>query len=92
MLVADRMPTWAFGRGGTTVGGVLLTARTPSEAILEHERVHRRQWRRFGLALIPLYLMAGRAPRTNRFEIEADLVKGGYLPPSGGGASATAAG
>jgi len=82
LLVADRLPTWAFGRGGTVIGGVLLTsprlALTPE--VLGHERVHRRQWRRYGLAFIPLYLAAGRDPLRNRFEIEAGLVEGGYLP------------
>ena len=82
LLVADRLPSWAFGRGGTMIGGVLLTSPqlrlTPE--VLRHERAHRRQWRRYGLAFIPLYLAAGRDPLTNRFEIEAGLVDGGYLP------------
>ncbi len=82
LVVADRLPSWAFGRGGTVIGGVLLTSPdlrlTPE--VLRHERVHRRQWRRYGLAFIPLYLAAGRDPLTNRFEIEAGLVDGGYLP------------
>jgi len=81
LLVADRMPAWAFGRGGTVIGGVLLTSPdlrlTPE--VLRHERVHRRQWRRYGLAFIPLYLAAGRDPLRNRFEIQAGLVEGGYL-------------
>ena len=31
-----------------------------------------------GLAFIPLYLAAGQDARTNRFEVEAGLEKGGY--------------
>ena len=82
LLVADRLPGWAFGRGGTTVGGVFLTSRTVDDRVLAHERVHQAQWRRFGLAFIPLYLAAGRDPLRNRFEIEAGLADGGYLPRS----------
>jgi len=84
LLVADTLPPWAFGRGGTTVGGVFLTSPAQAarigEAVYAHEAVHRRQWRRFGLGMIPLYLAAGRDPLHNRFEIEAGLEAGGYLP------------
>lgn len=94
LVVAEGLPGWAFGRGGTTIGRVFLTSTRPSESVLEHEAVHERQWRRFGIAMIPLYLAAGLDPTRNRFEIEADLVKGGYAsaPPvttSTGGAAAT---
>lgn len=78
LVVASRLPTWAFGRGGTTIGAVYLTRDTLSPAVLEHEAVHRAQWRRYGLAFIPLYLAAGQDPFANRFEIEAGLKKGGY--------------
>lgn len=78
LVVFRGMPNWSFGRGGVTVGGVFLTNDNVSPAILEHEEAHRRQWRRFGLALIPLYYASGLDPLKNRFEIEADLVKGGY--------------
>ncbi len=83
LIVADRLPSSAFGRGGTTVGGVFLTSRTVDEEVLEHEAAHRAQWKRFGLAFIPLYLAAGQDPLRNRFEIEAGLEKGGYLPRRG---------
>jgi len=73
------MPQWAFGRGGTTVGAVYLTRENVSPSILEHEAVHRAQWKKYGLAMIPLYIAAGQNARTNRFEIEAGLRKGGYL-------------
>jgi len=74
------LPRWAFGRGGTTVGAIFLTRSAVSDEVLEHEAVHKAQWRRYGLAMIPLYIAAGRDPLTNRFEREAGLVKGGYLP------------
>lgn len=78
LIVARRLPTWAFGRGGTTVGAVYLTRDNTGAAVLQHEAVHRAQWRRYGLAFIPLYIAAGQNPYTNRFELEAGLNKGGY--------------
>jgi hypothetical protein len=79
VVVAARMPTWTFGRGGTTVGAVFLTKNNITPAVLEHEAVHRAQWRKYGLAFIPLYLAAGQDATKNRFEIEAGLKKGGYV-------------
>jgi hypothetical protein len=79
VVVAARMPKWAFGRGGTTVGAVFLTKNNVTAAVLEHEAVHRAQWRKYGLAFIPLYLAAGQDATKNRFEIEAGLKKGGYV-------------
>jgi hypothetical protein len=78
LLVASHLPPWAFGRGGTTIGAVYLTRDNISQAVLEHEAVHRAQWRKYGLAFIPLYVAAGSNALTNRFEIEAGLTKGGY--------------
>jgi hypothetical protein len=78
LIVAPHLPTWAYGRGGTTIGAVYLTTNNISPAILEHEAVHKAQWKRYGLAFIPLYVEAGQDARTNRFEIEAGLTKGGY--------------
>lgn len=77
--VIHRLPRWAFGRGGTTIGAVYLTRDAASDAVLEHEAVHREQWRRYGLAMPLLYLAAGSEARTNRFEVEAGLEKGGYV-------------
>ena len=57
---------------------MFLTRDNLSPAVLEHEAVHKAQWARYGLALIPLYIAAGLDARTNRFEIEAGLRKGGY--------------
>jgi hypothetical protein len=78
VIVAPNMPRWAFGRGGTTIGAVYFTHKQTSARVLEHEAVHRDQWRRYGLCFIPLYIAAGVDARTNRFEVEAGLEKGGY--------------
>lgn len=78
VIVAPHMPKWTFGRGGTTVGAVYFTNSNTTQSVLEHEAVHRAQWRRYGLCFIPLYIAAGAPARTNRFEVEAGLKKGGY--------------
>ncbi|MFC0682449.1 hypothetical protein ACFFGH_31855 [Lysobacter korlensis] len=78
LVVCTGLPRWAFGRGGTTIGAVYLTRDQVRRGVLEHEDVHRRQWKRYGLAFPLLYLAAGADPRTNRFEIEAGLGRGGY--------------
>jgi len=79
LIVFRGMPAWAFGRGGSCVGGCYLTDQNVSTAVLEHEAVHKRQWQRFGMVFPLLYLVAGRNPLRNRFEIEAGLKKGGYV-------------
>lgn len=79
LIVFRGMPTWTFGRGGSCVGGCYLTRENVSAEVLEHEAVHKRQWQRYGMILPLLYLLAGRNPLKNRFEIEAGLEKGGYL-------------
>jgi len=74
------LPSWAFPRGGVCVGGCFLTGdAAPSEAVLRHEAVHRTQWRRYGFLMPFLYLLAGRDPLRNRFEIAAGLRAGGYV-------------
>jgi len=78
VYVARGCPAWAFGRGGTTLGAVYLTRDNDAPEVLEHEAVHRAQWRRYGLAFIVLYLAAGADALHNRFEIAAGLEKGGY--------------
>lgn len=78
VIVCAGLPRWAFGRGGTTIGAAYLTHDNLRDSVLEHEAVHRAQWRKYGLAFIPLYLAAGRDARRNRFEIEAGLDNGGY--------------
>lgn len=75
------LPGWAFPRGGVCVGACFLTGDArPSDAVLRHEAVHRRQWRRYGFLMPVLYLFAGRDPLRNRFEIEAGLAEGNYVP------------
>lgn len=81
MRYVHRLPAWAFGRGGTTIGAVFLTRDAVSDDVLDHEAVHKAQWKRYGLAFIPLYVAAGSPPLTNRFEVEAGLAKGGYVRP-----------
>ena len=75
------LPAWAFPRGGVCVGRCFLTGpAVPSAAVLKHERVHMRQWQRYGFLMPLLYTLAGRNALTNRFEIEAGLEDGNYLP------------
>jgi len=71
----------AYGRGGTTLGTTYVAApgsRNVSATRIEHEKVHRTQWRYYGYAFAPRYVHAGSDPCRNRFEIEAGLVSGGY--------------
>lgn len=80
------MPRWTFARGGQCVGGCFLTGDTPpSDAVLRHEAVHMVQWRRYGMLMPILYFAAGRNPLRNRFEIEAGLEDGNYVPRSASG-------
>jgi hypothetical protein len=73
---------WGFARGGTTIGGVFLTGRWPPAALLRHEAIHADQWARFGPGFAVRYLFEEiRNPGSrNRFEIEAGLANGGYIP------------
>jgi hypothetical protein len=73
------MPKWSFGRGGTTIGAIYLTHDNDGDDVMEHEAEHRAQWKRYGLAFIPLYVAAGTDPTTNRFEVGAGLELGGYV-------------
>ncbi|MFO7689944.1 MAG: Fe-S oxidoreductase [Cryobacterium sp.] len=79
LIVFRGMPAWAFGRGGSCVGGCYLTKQNVSDAVLEHEAVHKRQWQRYGMIFPLLYFIAGRNPLQNRYEIQAGLQNGGYL-------------
>ncbi|WP_445996167.1 Fe-S oxidoreductase [Okibacterium fritillariae] len=84
LFVFTGMPKWTFGRGGSCVGACYLTDHNVSDDVLEHEAVHKQQWKTHGM-LFPLYYAAsGRNPLKNRFEIEAGLEKGGYLPKKRG--------
>ena len=73
------LPNWGFGRAGTTIGAIYLTNDTTRERVLEHELVHTRQWKKYGLCFLPLYIAAGSDALGNRFEVEAGLERGGYL-------------
>ncbi len=74
------LPAWAFPRGGVCVGGCFLTGDAAvTDRLLSHEAVHRTQWRRYGFLMPLLYLLAGRDPLRNRFEIAAGLRAGGYV-------------
>lgn len=79
MHVFSELPRWSFGRGGTTIGRVYLTHNRLGQPVLEHEAVHRLQWRYYGLSFPVLYLAAGKVAKTNRFEVDAGLRKGGYV-------------
>ncbi|QPZ37260.1 Fe-S oxidoreductase [Paramicrobacterium chengjingii] len=79
LFIFRGMPSWTFGRGGSCVGACYLTRTNVSPDVLEHEAVHKQQWRTFGLLFPVLYALEGFNPLTNRFEIEAGLEKGGYL-------------
>ncbi|WP_308493355.1 Fe-S oxidoreductase [Microbacterium terrisoli] len=75
------LPAWAFRRGGVCVGRCFLTGdEEPTEHVLTHEAVHARQWERYGVLMPLLYLFAGSNPLRNRFEIEAGLEDGNYVP------------
>nr|WP_211160364.1 Fe-S oxidoreductase [Microbacterium sp. MF43] len=75
------MPRWTFARGGVCVGGCFLTGDgRVTDRLLRHEAAHKRQWERYGMLMPFLYLFAGRDPLRNRFEIEAGLEDGNYLP------------
>jgi hypothetical protein len=77
----SKLPTWAYGRGGTTIGAIYLTTDNTGDDVLEHEAIHRAQWKKYGLTFIWLYIAAGSPALTNRFEVEAGLEKGGYVRP-----------
>lgn len=81
LFVFRGMPSWAFPRGGVCVGHCFLTGDGRiDDRLIAHESVHERQWRRFGMLMPILYSFAGRDPLQNRFEIEAGLADGNYIP------------
>jgi hypothetical protein len=81
LFIFRGMPSWTYARGGQCVGACFLTGDYPhSDEVLQHEAVHRQQWLRYGMLLPVLYLASGRNPLRNRFEIEAGLEDGGYVP------------
>ncbi|MBD3751542.1 MAG: Fe-S oxidoreductase [Micrococcales bacterium] len=80
LYVFSGMPSWTFPRGGACVGACYLTADNVGPRVLRHELVHARQWRRYGMLMPLLYQLSGRNPLRNRFEIEAGLADGNYIP------------
>ena len=67
-----------FGRGGTTIGDTYLTNNKVSRDRIRHEKVHRRQWRKYGDMFPALYFSSGLNPCHNRWERQANLHDGGY--------------
>ena len=84
LIVFTGMPNWTYGRGGSCVGACYLTGTNTRVRVLDHETVHKAQWQKYGMLFPLLYFIAGRNPLKNRFEIEAGLEAGGYLPTPGG--------
>ncbi len=80
IVIASGLPQCAYPRGGVCVGRVFLTGPLPSRAVIAHEKRHVTQWYRYGALFPLLYAVAGRDAFSNRFEIEAGLEDGGYLP------------
>ncbi|MAP64814.1 MAG: Fe-S oxidoreductase [Microbacterium sp.] len=75
------MPRWSFPRGGVCMGACYLTGTLPVDAgIVRHESIHASQWRRFGFLIPILYTLEGRDALRNRFEIDAGLADGRYVP------------
>lgn len=84
MWVFRGMPRWTFPRGGVCAGGCYLTGdEVVTDHVLRHEAVHKRQWQHYGFLMPLLYRLAGRDPLRNRFEIEAGLEDGNYVPRGG---------
>ncbi|MER5754040.1 DNRLRE domain-containing protein [Streptomyces sp. NPDC002088] len=68
-------------RGGTTLGNTYFTSNNRkyiSYNRIRHEKVHVRQWRRYGLGFIFRYARAGSNACHNRYERQANLRWGGY--------------
>ena len=80
IVIASGLPQCAYPRGGVCVGRVFLTGPLPSRAVIAHEKRRVTQWYRYGALFPLLYAVAGRDALSNRFEIEAGLEDGGYLP------------
>ena len=77
--VFSELPRWTFGRGGTTIGAIYLTNDGLRPRVLEHEAVHREQWKHYGLAFPVLYLAAGKVPRHEPLRGRRRPRKGGYV-------------
>jgi RHS repeat-associated protein len=76
-----RVCSGGFGlhsRGGTTLGTTYFTSNYMSKNRIKHEKVHKRQWMRYGWSFSYMYLMAGSNPCHNRWERQAGWKNGGY--------------
>lgn len=77
LYVSDRgLAHWILTRRGyvaITFGHVIVFTREPTALLWRHELVHVRQYERFGLAFLPLYLLlyARHGYATHPFEREA---------------------
>ena len=94
LVVADRARLPIHNAGAVTIGSVVLVPRRSVEeleaanpALLEHEDAHAWQYAYcLGLPFLPLYGLAtawsmvrtGDRASANHFEVQADLIKGGY--------------
>lgn len=79
--VCRGVPSWAYPRGGVCWGDTVLTGSDPrliTHDRLRHEKVHRDQWRRYGIVFPILYFAAGNDPLKNKYERRAGLGDGGY--------------
>lgn len=94
LIVADRVRLPITNAGAMTIGSVVLVPRRSLEEVeastptlMEHEDGHAWQYAYcLGLPFLPLYGMAvawsmvrtGDRASANHFEVQADLLKGGY--------------
>ena len=63
------------------MGGCFLTGDAPvSDRLLRTRPCTGASGERYGFLMPVLYLLAGRDPLRNRFEIEAGLEDGNYVP------------
>ncbi|ROT29405.1 RHS repeat-associated core domain-containing protein [Micromonospora sp. HM5-17] len=72
-----------YGNGGTTYGDTFRSKDGDVDRdLIAHEKVHRRQWRRYGASFAIMYgleaLRTGGNECRNRYENEAGLAKGHY--------------
>ena len=81
LWVCRGLPAWAsITLTFTAIIFVVFAQLRFDRTVLRHEAVHRRQWQKYGMLMPLLYAIAGRDPLRNRFEIEAGLEDGRYIP------------
>ena len=74
------IPAFLLDSPVSRAGYLYATDDTVPASVLRHEAIHRRQWQRYGMLMPLMYAIAGRDPLRNRFEIEAGLEDGRYVP------------